>query len=444
MISAQDNELLTRVGRGTVMGEFMRQFWVPACMSSELQLDGAPLRLMILGEKLVGFRDSSNRVGIMDHQCPHRCASLFFGRNENNGLRCVYHGWKFDVAGNCLEMPNVPAKFEFSPKIKAKAYRTAERNGLVYVYMGNRESSPPLPELDALLMNPAATKVSCRLRECNWLQSLEGDIDTSHFGFLHLGGVKNDEVDVGNLHSPTVLNRAPEYFCKDTDWGTMYCAYRDAPEPQMIYYRFSHFHLPFWTQTPDGTFEDNIGAVGCVPMDDAHTMTFFVNYKDKSDPLRHRKDGSPIPGLEPDANKDPVPVLPNDSSWFGRWRAQWNRSNDYCIDRDAQRNDNFSGITSVTIQDQAMVESMGAIADRTLEHLSPSDIMVSRTRRRLIRAARLFAENGQVPEIVEDPSLSRGARSGSFRAEAGVDWMVAYEGARARSSDLMKAVGLGQ
>ena len=174
MTSEAENELLTCVGPGTPMGTLMRQYWLPACLSSELIADGDPLRLMLLGEGLIAFRDSSGRIGILDHRCPHRCASLFFGRNEEGGLRCVYHGWKFDTAGNCLEMPNLPADQDFRHKVRAKSYQVAERSGLVYVYMGECEA-PPLPAIEAALCPPDEMDLSCRQRECNWLQALEGD-----------------------------------------------------------------------------------------------------------------------------------------------------------------------------------------------------------------------------------------------------------------------------
>src|SRR5579862_7957690 len=146
----KDSEDLVRVGPGTVMGGLMREYWLPAAMSSELEADGAPVRLLLLGERLIAFRDSSGRVGVMDQRCPHRCASLFLGRNEENGLRCVYHGWKFDVEGNCVDMASVPAHQDFKSKVKAKAYKAAERNGVIWVYMGKRASAPPLPGLEVL------------------------------------------------------------------------------------------------------------------------------------------------------------------------------------------------------------------------------------------------------------------------------------------------------
>src|SRR6516165_5090660 len=199
MTSHSENELLTRVGPGTPMGTLMRQYWLPACLSSELVADGDPLRVALLGERLIAFRDTGGKIGIFDHRCPHRCASLFYGRNEEGGLRCIYHGWKFDTEGNCLDMPNLPAEYDFREKVRAKAYRVAERNGLVFVYMGEREAAPPLPMLEAMLCPPGETELWARQRQCNWLQALEGDIDTSHFSFLHTGKVTIDDVDSNHL-----------------------------------------------------------------------------------------------------------------------------------------------------------------------------------------------------------------------------------------------------
>ncbi|HTT78696.1 MAG TPA: Rieske 2Fe-2S domain-containing protein, partial [Stellaceae bacterium] len=191
---SKDSDDLVRVGPGTAMGALMRQYWLPAAMSAEVKPDGAPLRLMLLGEQLIAFRDSAGRIGVMDHRCPHRCASLFLGRNEEGGLRCIYHGWKYDVEGNCVDTPNL-ADPEFKNRIKAKAYKTVERNGLVWVYMGERQAAPPpLPLIEATLLPEAEVTINFVQRECNYLQALEGDIDTSHFGFLHAGGISPDDV----------------------------------------------------------------------------------------------------------------------------------------------------------------------------------------------------------------------------------------------------------
>ena len=186
MTTAIEGTELTRVGPETVMGQLMRQYWIPAVLSSELARDGAPLRLMLLGEKLIAFRDSAGRVGVMDHRCPHRCASLFLGRNEEGGIRCIYHGWKYDIAGNCVDMPSMPPHQDFKHKVKAKAYRAVERAGLVWVYMGSR-AEPRLPALEILDVPDDEISVTFIQRDCNYLQALEGEIDTSHFGFLHGG-----------------------------------------------------------------------------------------------------------------------------------------------------------------------------------------------------------------------------------------------------------------
>jgi phthalate 4,5-dioxygenase oxygenase subunit len=419
MTSAADGELLTRVGPGTPLGSFMREYWIPAALSSELVPGGAPVRLMLLGEKLIGLRDHEGRVGVMDHRCPHRCASLFFGRNEQQGLRCAYHGWQFDVEGNCLDMPNVPPHQSFEQKVKAKAYKTVERNGIVWTYMGERKEPPPLPNFEAILLPEAERNLFCVQRECNWLQALEGDIDTSHFSFLHAGAVSFDAADPTNIGRYAVKNRAPEYHVADTDWGTMYAAYREA-EPDTTYWRVAHFMFPFWTIPPDGAFADHIIARAWVPMDDTHTMFFHCSWKKNTPGLRKLKDGSQIPGAT--ISND---YLPNDTSWFGRWRLRANADNDYMIERESQRTDSFSGIRGIHLQDQAMTESMGGIVDHTFEHLAPSDLMITRTRRRIIQAVRANA-HGHAAPAVDTPEKYQGARGGDFLAPNSVGWLQAY------------------
>ena len=420
MLSAQDNELLTRVGPGTPMGELMRQYWLPACKSSELECDGVPLRLMLLGEKLIAFRDTAGRVGLMDHRCPHRCASLFFGRNEQGGLRCIYHGWKFDVDGRCLDMPNVPPDRAYHDRVHAKAYKTFERNGMVWAYMGARDTAPPPPAIEATLVPEGEARLTFTQRDCNWLQALEGDLDTSHFGFLHMGSVKLDDLDPANMHRYAVADRAPQFHVKETDWGTMGAAYRKA-DPGNTYWRISHFLFPFWALFPDGTFEDNVTADAWVPLDDTHTM--FVNFAwtKRTPPLRALKDGTTIPGLE--YRHD---MLPQTDGWYGRGRLASNAANDYRIDRAAQRTQSFTGVTGITIQDQVATESMGPIVDRELEHLAPSDAMVARTRQRLLKAARELAASGAIPPGVDDPEVNLRARSGAFIAPDGADWLETY------------------
>lgn len=426
MTTASESLELTRVGPGTVMGDFMRQYWLPAAMSSELKADGDPMRLMLLGEKLIAFRDSSGRVGVMDHRCPHRCASLFFGRNEEGGLRCIYHGWKYDVDGNCVDMPNVSERQDFRHKVKAKAYRAVERNGLIWVYMGPRAEAPPLPGLDANQLPEGELAMKFILRECNWLQALEGDIDTSHFGFLHVGGIEPDEVPEDHPVYGAVLHRAPEYHVREMPFGTQYAAHRPSGDGR-TYWRFANFLFPFWTQQPQGAFATHINARAWVPLDDTHTM--FVSLQWEPEELKSRltgtaklKDGRTLPGARMGHD-----FLPNTTDWFGRWRMAAHAGNDYMIDREAQRHGGiYSGITDIHLQDQAVTESMGGIVDHTFETLAPSDQMIARTRRHLLRTVRSVRE-GMAPPGVDDPEIFRTARSGFFVEDTETDWQEAYE-----------------
>jgi phthalate 4,5-dioxygenase len=425
MSKATDGHDLTRVGPGTVMGEMLRQYWIPAALASELKADGDPMRLMLLGEPLIAFRDSSGRVGVLDHQCPHRCASLFLGRNEENGIRCVYHGWKFDVDGRCLEMPNVPPQQNFKEKVRAKSYQVRECAGLIWVYMGARADAPPMPMLEALFVPEADLNISLLQRESNWLQGLEGDIDTSHFGFLHAGSVKAEDFEEGHPARHTVANRAPEYKVADTEWGTMYGAYRRDGNERM-HWRMAHFCFPFWTQTPNADIADHVVAKAWVPMDDTHTMLVSIfggrargaTYSS----MALKRGAAAIPGSEP------LTYLPNSTDWYGRWRPAQNAANDWQIDRQAQRaNLIYSGIRNIVMQDQAVTESMGAIVNHAKEHLAPSDLMIARTRRRLLTAARALAKKHTVPPGVDDPEILWKARSGSFYADEKIDWLDAYE-----------------
>jgi phenylpropionate dioxygenase-like ring-hydroxylating dioxygenase large terminal subunit len=413
---------LTRVGPGTVMGELMRQYWIPAAMSSELKADGAPVRLLLLGEKLIGFRDGAGRVGVMDHRCPHRCASLFLGRNEGNGLRCVYHGWKFDVEGKCVDMPSVPSHQDFKDKVRAKAYQVTERAGIIWVYMGAAAKAPPFPEIEAALLPDSELTVVFGQRSCNFMQALEGDIDTSHFGFLHGGHVDASELPEDNLLRYTVQNRTPEYYVADSDWGTTYAAHRQAGDGR-TYWRFANFLMPFWTQTPQGEFPHQVDIRAWVPMDDTHTMFVHLSWNGRKRAIGTvKKDGSPLPGFGFGHR-----YQPNTTDWHGRWRLQDGETNDWGIDREAQlANTIYTGIDNIHMQDQAVTESMGPITDHGFEHLAPSDQMVARTRRRLLQAARALRDKGVLPPGIEYPEVFYGSRGGFFFTQPRTDWRELY------------------
>ena len=422
MTTAAESELLTRVGPGTPMGALMRQYWIPAALSSELKSDAPPVRLMLLGEKLIAFRDGQGRVGVLDHRCPHRCASLFFGRNEADGLRCIYHGWKFDVDGNCIDMPNVPPAQDFKSKVHAKAYQVNERNGVVWVYMGEREQAPPMPMIEATLMPESEVRVGVVMRECNYLQALEGDIDTSHFAFLHAGAIDWKTLMPGSTWYYSLKDKQPEYSVETTDWGTMYGAYRPA-EAGSNYWRVAHFMFPFWTIPPDGDFSTHVVARAWVPLDDTHCMFFIWVWNHTTPKERLLADGQPIPGV----NFGTFNMLPNTTDWLGRFRLGTNSSNDYMINREAQRDgSSFSGLHNITLEDQAMTESMGGITDHAWEHLAPSDLMIVRTRRHMAEAARNFVEKGIVPPGVDNPETFMGARGGEFVAPDKLKFTDAY------------------
>jgi phthalate 4,5-dioxygenase len=430
MTTPEEGRELTRVGPGTVMGDLMRRYWIPAALSSELKADGDPVRLMLLGEKLIAFRDTAGKVGIMDHRCPHRCASLFFGRNEQGGLRCVYHGWKFDTDGRCTDMPNLPEHQDFKEKVRAKAYRTVERNGLVWAYMGAEETAPPLPELEATLLPADEVQLTMTQRECNWLQALEGDIDTSHFSWLHFGAIRPEDIDPASTSRYNALNRAPEYHTTETDWGTMYGAWREAADDQ-TYWRVAHFMFPFWTITPESAFTHQVAHRAWVPMDDEHVMMLAVMWKGRRANARVDRQGNPFPGAKPGG----IPMQPNSTDWFGRWRPVQTAANDYLIDREVQRHGSFTGIEGINMQDQAVTESMGPVTDHGFEHLAPSDRMITQTRRRLLLAARALRDTGAPPPAAADPSVYLGARGGEFLAPRTLGWPEVYRHALGTIAD---------
>ena len=424
MTTASESEILTRVGRGTPLGNMMRHYWLPALKSSEILADGDPIRFKLLGEQLIAFRDTQGRIGVMDHRCPHRCASLFFGRNEEGGIRCVYHGWKFDVDGNCVDMASVPPHQDFKNKVHAKAYKTAERSGLVWVYMGESETAPSLPSIEATLKSEAELEIVFVQRDCNWLQALEGDIDTSHLGFLHLGAAHKQTYKEDSIELNVVANRAPEFVVEDTSIGTTYGAYRPN-EGGGTYWRFAHFMFPFWTMPPIGTFETNVAVRAWVPLDDEHTMFIMLLAKEGR---VHRPASSFADGKLPSgAGMSDRGYLDPTTDWIGRWQLKANRSNDYLIDREIQRRDSYTGIDGIHLQDQAITESMGPITDHTFEHLAPSDVPIARTRRRILSAVMALADKGTVPPGVDTPADYRLHRGGYFVADVSLGWREAYE-----------------
>ncbi len=439
MLNAADNETLCRVGPGTPMGELMRRYWLPVLISGELPVpDGEPQRVRILGEDLIAFRATSGTVGLIQNACPHRGASMFFGRNEEEGLRCVYHGWKFDVTGACVDMPSEPAESNFRNKVRTRAYPCVERHGVVWTYMGPEATPPPLPMIEPNMLTEDRRVVQKFQRECNWLQAMEGDIDTAHQSFLHTGNLKAEEAEHGSFDYYITKHRVAEYDAIDTEVGTSYAAFRPAESGQ-IYTRIGHFVFPFYSYIPTGNLGVQVLVRANVPMDDEHTM--YWNFQAMGP---QRLEGLPNPFGRPMTGRPGgglgIEYLPNTSDWLGKWRLVANSANDYLIDREAQQSGaSYTGIPGVIPQDSAVTESMGAIYNRAREHLGLSDAMIIRTRRRLLRAVLALQDEGTEPPLVHEPEKYL-TRSGGILLPEDADWLEATHELRAVPSEYGKPV----
>jgi phthalate 4,5-dioxygenase oxygenase subunit len=377
VLKPEDNVRLTHVGATTPMGQLQRRYWVPCALSEELpEPDGAPIRVRLLGEDLIAFRDSEGQVGLVDAFCPHRRASLFFGRNEECGLRCVYHGWKFDRNGTCVDMPNEPPDSIFKTKVKLTAYPTWERGGLVWTYMGPPEHKPPMPDYE-LTRAPATHRyVSKTYESCNWLQALEGGLDTSHSSFAHNNDIKNRKY----LRSQDTAPRLEVYR---TSYGYTYAGIRSIE--QQSYVRAYHYVMPAQQMRGRVTSRNStsidahptINGHIWVPIDDVSCWVY--NWMYSYDP------GIPLSREYAIAHETMYGRGPDDLI-SGTFRLKKNLSNDYLIDRLEQKTKTFTGITGINTQDMALQEGMGPIVDRSKEHLGTSDRAIIVMRQLLLEA----------------------------------------------------------
>ena len=394
---------LVRTGPGTPTGNLLRRYWVPILLSSEIaQPDGPQVRVQILGEKLLAFRDSEGRAGLISEFCSHRGASLYFGRNEDNGIRCAYHGLKFDILGRCVDVPQAPQMCE---KMAIKGYPCVERAGMVWAYMGPKDKQPEPPGVEWANLPPSHVFVSKRLQECNFMQAMEGGIDTSHVSFVH-----KFEVDGDPFHQGTKAN---EYIKKDGNVtfeierheGGLTLFGRRMGEPDSYYWRVTQFMFPWFTLIPP--FGDHaLGGHVWVPIDDENCWAWSVNFHpDKplsEDELEHLQAGKGV-----HCEYEPGTNVPG-----GSFRPRQNKDNDYLIDRVAQKERRaFSGVFGFSAQDASLQESMGPIQDHDAEKLLPSDRAIVMARRMLYEATLNLAQG------VEPPAL--GAASQAVRA-AGV------------------------
>src|SRR5689334_19229705 len=335
MLTPEENVRLTRVGPGTPMGALMRRYWQPACLSSELpEPDGAPLRARLLGEDLIAFRDTNGSVGLVDAYCPHRRAPLFFGRNEECGLRCVYHGWKFDRAGNCVDMPSEPAGATLQAKVKLLAYPCVEKGGVVWTYMGPKEQQPPEPDYEWTRAPATHRFVSKTFENCNFLQALEGGLDTSHSSFAH-NNFKSDKSE------PRQRDRSPKIDVERTDYGYYYVSTRNLAE-EGNYVRVYQYMLPAQQLRANtvGWFggkneRPRIDGHIWMPIDDERTWVYnFMCAYDETVPF----DEDWIEKRESGMGRGSNDLIP------GTFRLKRNQTNDYLLDRQMQKNQNYTGI----------------------------------------------------------------------------------------------------
>ncbi len=379
MLTRERNTFMTQVGPDTPMGKLFRQFWLPLSLPEQLpQPDGDPVRLRLLGEDMIAFRDTNGQVGVLDAYCPHRRAPLFFGRNEECGLRCVYHGWKFDAAGTCVDMPSEPPESNFKDKVGVKAYPVREFGDTIWVFMGEGEP-PALPEMEWATVPSSHRQVAMWIVECNWLQVLEGNVDTAHVSFLHsandgIPGVREEGIEDG----------APQLQVIENEIGFAYGGRRRRRNADEFYWRVTQFLLPMYTLIPGPTWPR--ACVGVVPIDDDHTIRFQVSYNPEA----------PLAGDRPFTKREQGEFRFRDGSTIDTWLPTENRTNRYGLDREMQRRVNYSGIKGIETQDRAMTEGMGYVCDRSQEHLGTSDLAVIAARRVLERMARDL-QRGVVP-----------------------------------------------
>jgi phthalate 4,5-dioxygenase oxygenase subunit len=394
MLSKKDNDILCRVGPGTPMGNLMRQYWIPAFVSSELEGDGWPRRIRLLGEDLIAFRDTQGRVGVIDENCPHRGSSMIFARNEEGGVRCAYHGWKFDCTGACVDMPSEGVDSNFKEKVKIKAYKTEERNGIVWVYMGTRQKDPPgLPEIEINLDGAPRRRPGVPfkyVRQCNWAQALEGDIDTVHTPFLH-----------SRLDNPNpglrMEDKNPHLEIVNTESGFFYGSRYKGPD--YFLWRITYFVMPFYTLLHD----DGGGGKVWIPIDDYNTLIMEWSPARRPDVPREYDDlANMMSARQPFGYKPDNMMVP-----WGNWRLKADVDNEWLRDRSLEKEKLFLGIYSNPLQDSAVQVTMGAIYDRTKEYLGTTDQAIIAFRRVMIQAAKTLRDKGEVPPTAKDPALYR-------------------------------------
>jgi phthalate 4,5-dioxygenase len=395
MLKTEVNELLTQTGPATPAGDLFRHYWLPALLAEELpENDCPPVRVKILSERLIAFRDSEGRYGLMDEFCAHRGVSLWFGRVEEGGLRCAYHGWKYDYTGQCIEVPSEPENSNFCRKVKLTSYPIVKVGDILWTYLGDPDQRPELPAFEFAQVAPEQTYTSKRWQESNWLQALEGGIDSSHVSWLHSGGLKSDPLFKGAKGNEYNLNDLRPFFeVAEADGGLFIGARRNAEEGR-YYWRITPWVMPSFTMVPPRG-DHPVHGHFWVPIDDENCWVYTFDYH-------------PTRALTPDerqAMKEGHGV--HSRNIPGTYRPQENKDVDYLMDREAQkRGETFSGIRGIAQQDASLQESMGPIVDRTKERLVSSDTGIIKARQKLRKAIEALRDDGVTPPGV-DPAHHR-------------------------------------
>ncbi len=407
------SETLTRVGRGTPMGDLMRRYWVPALMTSEIaEADGPQVRVQLLGEKLLAFRNSDGRACLIDEFCSHRGVSLYFGRNEENGIRCAYHGVKFDGDGKCVDVPSSP---QACARMHIKAYPCVERGGIVWTYMGPADKMPAPPELEWCTLPPEHVFVSKRLQYCNYLQAMEGGIDTAHVSYVHRYEVDSDPMHQGVKALDYIKADGNVIFeIEKNSFGLSLFGRRNG-EPDSYYWRVTQWLFPWFTLiAPFG--EHALGGHAWIPIDDHNCWAWSINWQPKK----------PLTSEEREAMQAGKGIHVEYEA-PGSFVPKANASNDYLMDRVAQReNRSYSGIFGFSAQDYSLQESMGPIQNHEAEQLLPTDKAIVMARRMLHEAALGLAEGIEPPAL--DASEQRVRPAGVLlpRDASPLEWAKAH------------------
>ncbi len=395
MLRKEQNDLLTQTGPDTPMGRMFRAYWIPALLASELpENECPPVRVKLLSERLLAFRDTQGRYGLIDEFCAHRGVSLWFGRNEENGLRCPYHGWKYDVTGQCIEVPSEPEESGYCNKIKLTGYPLVKLGDILWAYMGPPDQRPALPEWEFATVAPEQTFSSKRIQESNWLQAMEGGIDSSHVSFLHSGNLNSDPLFKGSRGNQYNLGDSKPVFEVVEQPGGLYIGARRNAENGNYYWRITPWVMPSFTMI--GPRADHpVHGHFWIPIDDENCWAWSFDYH----PVRA------LSAKELQAMKDGHGV--HNKYVPGTFRPLANKDNDYLIDRAAQkRGETYSGVEGIAMQDASLQESMGPIVDRTKENLVSTDNGIIMARHRLMRACKAYVEQGITPPGV-DPAHHR-------------------------------------